>query len=129
MIFCGEYMTKKKIPVFIVLHILLMVYSLSGVCSKMAGKAEFLSLDFILWYGAMLFIMVIYAFGWQQILKRLPLSIAFANKAVTLVWSIVFGVLVFNETLKITQIIGCVLAVIGVLIFIKPSKEEQSNDK
>ena len=70
-------------------------------------------------------ILVVYAVGWQQILKRLPLTVAFANKAVTLVWSMVFGALLFNESIKINQLIGCALAVAGVILFVK---EDAAND-
>ena len=77
----------------------------------------------------MIFIMAIYAVGWQQILKRLPLSTAFANKAATLVWSVVFGVLFFQEQLKLNQIVGCIVAVTGVVIFMLPGKEEKKDDE
>ena len=64
-----------------------------------------------------------YAIGWQQILQRLPLTVAFANKAVTLVWSLVFGALLFSEHIKVTQLIGCALAVAGVVLFVQADKE------
>lgn len=114
---------------YLVLHILLLIYSLTGVCSKLAGRSVFLSPSFFLWYGTMIFIMAIYAVGWQQILKRLPLSTAFANKAATLVWSVVFGVLFFQEQLKLNQIVGCIVAVTGVVIFMLPGKEEKKDDE
>ena len=77
----------------------------------------------------MIAILVVYAVGWQQVLKRMPLSTAFANKAVTLAWSLVLGVLIFNEQLKLSQIAGCLLAVLGVIIFVLPAKEDKANDE
>ena len=75
----------------------------------------------------MFLILVLYALGWQQILKRLPLTVAFANKAVTLVWSMVFGALLFHEQIRLNQVIGCTLAVIGVVLFVQPEQEEKED--
>ena len=90
----------KKIKPFLSLHILLLVYSLGAVCSKMAGKAEFLSIRFFFFYGLVLLNLFVYAIVWQQILKKLPLVTAFANKAVTVIWGMLWGMLIFKE--KIT---------------------------
>lgn len=118
-------MPKIDKKVFIALHLLLLFYSCSSVLSKLAAGKEFLSWGFIFCYGGMFMILVVYAVGWQQILKRLPLTVAFANKAVTLVWSMVFGALLFNESIKLNQLIGCALAVVGVILFVK---EDAAND-
>jgi len=118
-------MAKLDKKVFLALHLLLLFYSCSSVLSKLAAGQKFLSWGFILCYGGMFMILVIYAVGWQQILKRLPLTVAFANKAVTLVWSMVFGALLFNESIKLNQLIGCALAVVGVILFVK---EDSAND-
>ena len=67
------------------LHLILMLYSLSSVCSKLAGQAEFMRLRFILCYGGTLSLLFLYAIAWQQIIKALPLTLAFANKAMTVV--------------------------------------------
>ena len=118
-------MAKLDKKVFLALHLLLLFYSCSSVLSKLAAAQDFLSWGFIFCYGGMFMILVFYAVGWQQILKRLPLTVAFANKAVTLVWSMVFGALLFNESIKINQLIGCALAVAGVILFVK---EDTAND-
>lgn len=113
-------MEKTDKRVFLALHLLLLFYSLSSVLSKLAAAEPFLSLRFCLYYGGMFLILVVYALGWQQILKRLPLTVAFANKAVTLVWSMVFGALLFKEQIRLNQLIGCALAVAGVILFVQP---------
>lgn len=118
--------TDKK--VFIALHLLLLVYSLSSVLSKLAAAAPFLSLRFCLCYGGMILILAVYAVGWQQILKRLPLTVAFANKAVTLVWSMVFGALLFREHIGFNQLLGCALAVAGVVLFVRADEEGKQHD-
>ena len=120
---------KKTAPrVFLALHLLLLVFAFTTVLSKLAAGEDFLSLRFCLFFGGEFVLLGIYALGWQQILKRLPLTVAYANKAVTLVWSLAFGALLFHEQVQLKQVIGCALAVAGVVLFVKADGEEESHD-
>lgn len=108
----------KKIKSYIVLHLILLFYSLCGVCSKTAASKEFLSFEFCLFYGLVLFILAVYAILWQQVLKSVPLNIAYANKAITLVWGMLWGAVVFNETISASNIIGALIVLAGVLLMV-----------
>ena len=114
---------NKNTKTILALNVLLMFFSLGGIFSKLASKQPFLSLKFILCYGALLFIMFVYAIGWQQIIKRLPLTMAYANRAVTIVWGIIWGLLFFNEKLNVGKIIGAVIVIAGVLLYVTESDE------
>lgn len=107
-----------------------MFYSLSSVCSKLASELPFLSLPFCLYYIVILVLLVIYAIGWQQIIKRLPLTTAFSNKAVTVVWGIIWGAVFFQEPITIKKVIGAILIIAGVVLYARAdatSGEEESN--
>ncbi len=121
-------MRKTEKWVFPALHLLLLLFSLTTVLSKLAAGEDFLSPRFCLFFGGEFVLLGIYALGWQQILKRLPLTLAYTNKAVTLVWSMVFGVLLFHETVSIKQVIGCALAVAGVVLFVRADGEEAAHE-
>lgn len=114
---------NKNTKTILALNVLLMFFSLGGIFSKLASKQPFLSLKFILCYGALLFIMFVYAIGWQQVIKRLPLTMAYANRAVTIVWGIIWGLLFFNEKLNVGKIIGAVIVIAGVLLYVTESEE------
>ena len=58
-----------------------------------------------------------YAIFWQKIIKRLPLTTAYANRAVTVVWGMVWGVIVFKEHLGFLQVAGGIIVLIGVALF------------
>jgi len=81
-------MKENKLRTILVLHLLLMIYSLSSLCSKFASQYEFLSFKFCLYYFLVLLFLFMYALGWQQVLKHLDLTTAYANKAITNVWGI-----------------------------------------
>ena len=105
----------KKYKYILLLHILLAVYSMSGIASKYAAQQTFLSGAFCLLYGIVMLLLVFYAVFWQQIIKKMSLITAYANKAVTVVWGIVWGLLFWKIT-------GAVVIVIGVYIVV--SSEE-----
>jgi len=106
----------KKAGAFLLLHAILLMYALSDVTSKLAASKEFMSFQFILLYGIVLFILFLYALLWQQILKIIPLITAYVNKAVTIIWGLVFGVLIFHEQITVGKIIGAILIISGVIL-------------
>lgn len=115
---------KSKSKYFLLLHLILLIYSVSGVFSKIAGSKPFMSISFLVFYGVMLCALMIYAFGWQKVIKHLPLTTAYANKAITVIWGIVFGVMFFEETISIKDIIGASIIIAGVLLYVKSDKED-----
>lgn len=110
-------MDKSKLKVLFLLHIMLMIYSMSGICSKLASGEKFLSPHFCLYYAIIILLLGFYAIGWQQIIKRLPLTTAFANKAVTVVWGIIWGAVFFQEKVTIGKVIGVILVILGVVVY------------
>lgn len=105
------------------LHIIMFIYSAGGICSKLAARQEFLSVKFIMYYGIVLFILFAYAVAWQQILKRLPLVTAYSNKAVTVIWGLVWGAVIFHESISANKIIGSILIIIGVYFMVSEKDE------
>lgn len=111
-------MKNKRWKDYLLLHGALFLYSTGSFYSKTAASKEFLSPGFILFYGLMLLNLLVYAVLWQQILKRFPLTVAFANKAVVIVWGILWGALVFHETITWRMILGAIVIIIGVLVVV-----------
>lgn len=109
---------------FFALHMLLLIYAVGSVCSKLASGYPFGSASFISLYGGTILSLGIYALGWQQIIKRLPLTTAYANKAVTVIWGMVFGVVLFGEQIRLQQIAGASVIMSGVILFSTENTEE-----
>ena len=107
---------NKKLKALLFLHLLLLVYSTSGILSKLASQERFLSWPFLLLYAGVVALLGLYALGWQQVLKRIPLSAAYANKAVTVIWGGVWGLLVFREHLTAGKLIGGLLVLAGIML-------------
>lgn len=71
---------------------------------------------FILLYGGEILVLGVYAILWQQIIKRVDLSVAYANRSIALIWSMLWAVLIFHDTLKIHQIIGVAIVIAGTIL-------------
>ena len=110
-------MINAKERTYFALHIFLMLYSTGGIISKFASRHEFLSLTFVLLYGLEILILAFYAVGWQQFIKRMPLSVAYANKAVTVIWGCVWGVIIFHEGLSLGKVLGGLMVLAGVILY------------
>ncbi len=113
----GKNQKSSTVWIWIVLHVMLAIYALSGVCSKMAAGEAFLSFRFCLFYGLLLLLLGLYAIGWQQIIKRMSLTAAYANKAVGVIWACIYGVIFFGEKITTGKVISGILTIAGVVLF------------
>lgn len=117
---------KKNIKVYVLLNVILLVYSFSNVFSKLASSENFMSSKFIIFYLLVIICLGIYAIGWQQVIKKIPLTSAFANKAITIVWGVVLGFIIFNENITFLKIVGAMLVIVGLVINALPEKGDHN---
>lgn len=101
---------------FLILHLSLIVNSMAGAASKMAGRQKFLSLKFFFFYGLVLAITFAFALVWQQVLKHMSLTFAFTNKPITMIWGIIWGVLIFQEKVTWNMLLGSGIILAGIII-------------
>ena len=109
---------KATWKVILCLHLILFLYSLESVCSKMAASQEMFSFKFFLFYGLVLFFLFFYALAWQRILKYMPLTVAYANKGITIVWGMIWGAVLFNEAITLKTVIGAVIILVGIFMVV-----------
>lgn len=122
----GKAASNRLALTLIFLHVILLIYSTSGFMSKFAARETFMSTGFIAWYAGMLGVLAVYAVGWQQILKWLPLTVAFANKAITVVWGMFWGLLLFGEQITLYKIIGAIVVIAGIVLFAIADGQERA---
>lgn len=108
---------KNNYKFFTLMHIGFLFYSFYTVIGKIASQNNFLSLKFIFFYFILIFILFIYAVIWQQVLKNIPLSYATANKAITIVWGMLWSYIFFHEEISIKKIIGAIVIITGIFLF------------
>ena len=104
---------------YLILHLLIAFMSLGGVLSKAASQQEFMSFTFIVLYAAEIFVLFAYAILWQQVLKHIPLTVAFCNKSVGMIWTTMWGVFLFKEGMpSVWNLLGIAIVLIGVVLVV-----------
>ena len=110
------------------LQLVVIIYTLAGVSAKFASFEEFLSFKFILLYGLEILILGIYAVLWQQIIKHIDLSVAYANRSMALLWSMLWAFIIFREKITIRNLLGVIIVIIGTLIVNTEGRKEEKNE-
>jgi len=98
------------------MHVSFLVYCLYPLIGKFATKFDLFSFNFIALYCVVFAILFLYALLWQQVLKKFPLSTAIANKSVTIIWGMIFGLLFFDEKITPKMFLGTALILSGIIL-------------
>ena len=97
-----------------------MLFSFTSVFSKLASqqfnKHGLFSAGMIGFSFLMLLNCFVYAIAWQKVIKKFDLNVAYANRTVYLIWSQIWAVFIFHESLTVTNMIGLLVVFIGVLV-------------
>ena len=116
-------MKKGMLSQYVLISFALLFYSGSSLCIKLASNYPALSVPFILYYGVSVLILISYAVLWQMILKRVDLSKAYAMKPLTMILSMLWGVLLFQETITWNMIVGAVIILLGIRMAVTENGE------
>lgn len=116
-----------KIKNIIMLQCVVVIYTISSVMSKIASMNKDNILKFLFFFGMEFIILGLYAVLWQQMIKRFQLSVAYANRSMSLIWSMVWAVVFFHDKITVNNIIGVMLVILGTVI-VNSETEGQVND-
>ena len=95
------------------------VYACTGIFTKMASRQEMMSWPYLLWIVGAIGVMGIYALLWQQVIKRIPLSMAYMFKGTGLIFGLLIAWAVLGECITPNNIIGAAIIVVGIALFAK----------
>lgn len=110
-----EFKNKSRLGRFLLLQLSVFVYSFSMVAARLASRNDFLTPGYILFFGLEIVILGIYAVLWQQVIKRFDLSVAYINKSVTLLWSMLWNYLIFSQGITLRKVLGVLIVMAGVV--------------
>jgi len=120
--------TGMKVKDILLLQFVFLIYSINSIVAKFASAEEF-GLKFILLYGLEVLILGIYAILWQQVIKKFELSVAYANKAVTLIWAMLWGAVLFKEQITMNKVAGILLVIVGIVILNSKETDKETEEK
>ena len=119
----GSKSVKKiSLLMLIVIQLGVILYTTSGICSKMTSNYPAFSLMWLVWIGLEVVALGMYAVFWQQIIKRVDLSVAYANRAFAIFWSTLWAVILFREKITPANAIGIVVIFLGIQLVNKDAE-------
>ncbi|MEG0742774.1 MAG: EamA family transporter [Clostridia bacterium] len=109
-----------RVPNALLLHGTLFLYAIVSVFGKLAGlrmaaQEQSATLFFL---GLEFLTLLVYTVLWQLVLKRMPLGYAYSSKGVCTLWTCLFGLCFFGESLTWGKAIGIAVVLIGVWIVV-----------
>lgn len=121
------------------LQVVFLIYSFTSLAQKLASSylpegadslqelmTQLFNVKLIASGALVVTLLGVYALLWQQVIKRFELSVAYANKAVTLLWALVWGILIFHEEITVGKVTGILVVMIG--IYVLNTGKEQENE-
>ena len=122
-----KHRMKIEVPLkwFLILHVSVLLNSMSGVASKMAGRYPLLSMGFVFYYGLDLLLIFAFALVWQQVLSHMSLTFAITNRPIRVIYSLIWSVLIFREKVTPLMVVGVLVILTGVIIGV--SKDAESD--
>ena len=111
-------MNKKSLPYLALIGVNL-IYACTSICTKMASRQEMLSWPYLFWIAGAIGVMGVYALLWQQVIVRMPISTAYMFKGTSLIFVLMFSVLLFGEAITLNNVIGAMVIIAGIILFAK----------
>lgn len=108
---------RIRIIQYIALVAINFLYACVGMFTKYASQQDFLSARYVVGVIGTILVMMLYAVIWQQLLKRIDLSLAYMFKGTTIIFTMLFAYWLFGEQITWNNILGAVIIIIGIVFF------------
>ena len=100
----------------ILLQAIIIIYTVSSVMAKFASANKETPIKFFLFLGLEFAILAVYAVLWQQMIKRFDLSVAYANRSMAILWSMIWAVIFFHDKITLRNVLGVLLVLLGTIV-------------
>lgn len=113
-------MKKKDIIFAIAIYT---IFPLSNVFMKIASNTEHFMIKMI-WFCLSIGVLGIFSLLWQKLLKNVDLVKAYIFKSTTIIWSVLYGMMLFHEQITLNMLLGMFITTVGVIITILGGKHD-----
>ena len=100
----------------VLLQAIIVIYTVSSVMAKLVSTNKGEPVKALVFFGLEFMFLAVYALFWQQMLKRFELSVAYANRSMAILWSMIWAVVFFHEKITLRNILGVMLVFVGTMI-------------
>lgn len=95
------------------------IYASTGIFSKMASKQVPGGIPYFLWVSGAVGVLALYAVLWQQVIARIPLSIAYLFRSSCLVFALLFAAFLWNEPISSNNLAGAAIMAVGITLYVR----------
>lgn len=95
------------------------IYASTGIFSKMASKQVPGGISYFLWVSGAVGVLALYAVLWQQVIARIPLSIAYLFRSSCLVFALLFAAFLWNEPISSNNLAGAAIMAVGITLYVR----------
>ena len=115
---------KSKLSILSIFSLVVIniLYACVSIFTKYASQAEFMSWSYVCAIAGAMGVMGLYAVLWQQILKRVELSLAYMFKGTSIVFVMLLAHVIFGEQITWNNIIGAIIIILGIVLYAHSSK-------
>lgn len=107
---------SNKTVLYSVLLLLNLFYATIIIATKWTSNFAYNSWSLIFAISLVFLLFFAYAVVWQQLLKKVSLSVAYMFKGSSIIFIMLASWLLFNESISLNNLLGCCLIIIGILI-------------
>lgn len=107
---------KTSVGSYTLITMAFIVYSSTGIFTKLASKQEFFSLRYIASFMCVILMLGFYAVLWQKILIFMPLNKAFLFKSVSILITLLYSFFLFSEVITVNNLIGSIVIISGLIV-------------
>lgn len=117
-------MKKNNLRQLILLQLIVIVYTCSSIMAKFAAMQETL-MGLCFFFALDILFLGIYAIFWQQIIKKMDLSVAYMNRSTALFWSALWAGVFFHEEITVKQLVAVGLVIAGTVLVNKKGESDE----
>ena len=114
-----EARDRVSFKVIIILLLVNLLFSTVSIAMKYTSGQELLSIKYFIGLGVVILMLGTYAIVWQQILKRVNITLAYIFKGTGVIYVLLYSVFLFGESITIWNILGTTIIVTGIVLFVK----------
>ena len=101
----------------IILLLINMLYACVSLFMKYASQQEFMSWNYTVGLIGAIGVMGLYAVLWQQVLKRIELSVAYMFKGTSLIFVMLLAYVFFGEQITWNNMVGAIIIIMGIVLY------------
>lgn len=94
-----------------------LVYASVSLFTKWTSMHAFLSWQYVAGMCGAVGMLGVYAVLWQQVLKRMPVTDAYMFKGLSLVFIMLFSVLIYGEGITWCNAAGALIIIVGITLY------------